>query len=73
VIGRTHELHVEVPVAFVRLRPGAPATPAELRAFTHAHVEDCGVPEGNYPGGGAAARSDRQGGPTTPAGDAGHR
>lgn len=45
VIGRAHALHGEVPVAFVRLRPGAQATPAELRTFTHARVEDCGVPE----------------------------
>lgn len=45
MIGRTHALHGEVPVAFVRLRPGGRATPEELRAFSHARVENCGVPE----------------------------
>jgi acyl-CoA synthetase (AMP-forming)/AMP-acid ligase II len=46
VVGRPSELHGEVPVAFVRLRPGATAGAAALREFVAARVEACGVPEG---------------------------
>jgi long-chain acyl-CoA synthetase len=45
VIGRPDEVHGEVPVAFVRLRPGASVDAAALREFVAARVEDCGVPE----------------------------
>jgi acyl-coenzyme A synthetase/AMP-(fatty) acid ligase len=33
-----------VPVAFVRLRPGASVDAATLREFVSTRVEDCGVP-----------------------------
>jgi acyl-coenzyme A synthetase/AMP-(fatty) acid ligase len=45
VVGRPDELHGEVPVAFVRLRPGATVEASALREFVRARVEDCGVPE----------------------------
>jgi long-chain acyl-CoA synthetase len=45
VIGKPDPVHGEVPVAFVRLRPGATVDAAALREFVRARVEDCGVPE----------------------------
>jgi acyl-coenzyme A synthetase/AMP-(fatty) acid ligase len=45
VVGRPDDLHGEVPVAFVGLRPGVTADAATLREFVAARVEDCGVPE----------------------------
>jgi long-chain acyl-CoA synthetase len=45
VVGKPDEVHGEVPVAFVRLRPGAKVSASELRDFVAARVEDCGVPE----------------------------
>jgi acyl-CoA synthetase (AMP-forming)/AMP-acid ligase II len=45
VVGKPDERHGEVPVAFVRLRPGATADAAALREFVAARVEDCGMPE----------------------------
>jgi acyl-coenzyme A synthetase/AMP-(fatty) acid ligase len=45
VVGKPDERHGEVPVAFVRLRPGATVDAAALRDFVIARVEDCGVPE----------------------------
>jgi acyl-coenzyme A synthetase/AMP-(fatty) acid ligase len=45
VVGKPDERHGEVPVAFVRLRPGAKVSASELRDLVAARVEDCGVPE----------------------------
>jgi len=45
VVGKPDAQHGEVPVAFVRLRPDAKVSAAELRDFVSARVEDCGVPE----------------------------
>jgi acyl-coenzyme A synthetase/AMP-(fatty) acid ligase len=45
VVGKPDATHGEVPVAFVRLRPGAKVSGSELRGFVSARVEDCGVPE----------------------------
>jgi acyl-coenzyme A synthetase/AMP-(fatty) acid ligase len=45
VVGKPDKVHGEVPVAFVKLRPGATADAAALREFVAARVEDCGVPE----------------------------
>jgi long-chain acyl-CoA synthetase len=45
VVGKPDPAHGEVPVAFVRLRPGASVDAAMLREFVAARVEDCGVPE----------------------------
>jgi acyl-CoA synthetase (AMP-forming)/AMP-acid ligase II len=44
VVGRPDQVHGELPVAFVKLRPGATADAAALREFVAARVEDCGVP-----------------------------
>jgi len=46
VVGKPDTQHGEVPVAFVKLRPDAKVSAAELREFVAARVEDCGVPEG---------------------------
>jgi fatty-acyl-CoA synthase len=48
VVGRPNAVHGEVPVAFVKLRPGATVDAATLRKFVAARVEHCGVPEEIY-------------------------
>jgi acyl-coenzyme A synthetase/AMP-(fatty) acid ligase len=45
VVGRLDQVHGEVPVAFVKLRPGATADAATLRNLVSARVEACGAPE----------------------------
>ena len=41
MIGQPHELHGEIPIAYVSLKPGLTATPAEIRTF-------CGENLGRY-------------------------
>jgi long-chain acyl-CoA synthetase len=45
VVGKPDPAHGEVPVAFVRLRPGSTMDAATRREFVSTRVEDCRVPE----------------------------
>jgi acyl-CoA synthetase (AMP-forming)/AMP-acid ligase II len=45
IVGRNHAVRGQVPIGFVRLRPGSTLDATQLLTFIRARVEDCGVPQ----------------------------